>query len=220
MKQKKSLGTIILGLIVAVVVWFLQEKGLIAKDSSEGGSSENYGGETSGKGWTHLKECRLITGRNNDGDSFHVEHEKGETEFRLYFVDTPESSYRTYRGGENNGQRIKEQGEYFGRLSQKQTTGIGEDGKKLVKKLLSKGGFEVQTKWENVYGPERKNCFVLVRWEGQMVYLHELLVKKGLARIHTRGTDVPGGRGFREQKSYLQKLEKQARREKVGAWGL
>lgn len=222
-KSKKSIGSIVFGLIVAAVVWFLQEKGLLEKDSGSrggGGSASSYGGETSGEGWTHLKKCRFISGRNSDGDSFHVKHEKGETEFRLYFVDTPESTYKTYGRGENNGARIAEQGDYFGGLSQKQTTGVGKDGKDFVKKLLSKNNFEVETQWEDVYGPERKYCFVLVPWEGKKVYLHELMVKRGLARIHTRGADLPEGRGYHEQKSYLKSLEKTARKEKVGAWGL
>jgi hypothetical protein len=32
---------------------------------------------TTGKPYVILTECRLITGRNSDGDSFHIQHEKG-----------------------------------------------------------------------------------------------------------------------------------------------
>jgi endonuclease YncB( thermonuclease family) len=67
--------------------------------------------KTSGAGLEHLKKCRLITGRNSDGDSFHVKHEKGENQFRLYFVDAPESEYKEYGGGENNSERLNEQAE-------------------------------------------------------------------------------------------------------------
>lgn len=229
MRKKKSLGSIILGLLVAAVVWFLQEKGILDKDGSSGGakvptaetgSTEFTQVQTQGSGWTYLKSCRLITGRNSDGDSFHVKHEKGETEFRLYFVDAPESQFKTYGGGESNGQRIAEQGQYFGGLEQGDTTTVGLAGKELVKKILSKNDFQVLTKWEDVYGPERKYCLVVVPWEGKDVYLHELLVASGLARIHTRGADLPQGRGFRDQKSYLKGIERDAREQKVGAWGL
>lgn len=233
MRKKKSLGSIVFGLLVAAVVWFLKEKGILDENSNQGGgdgSAEIHIGDLSqvdftpvqfsGSGWTHLKKCRFISGRNSDGDSFHVKHEEGETEFRLYFVDTPESQYKTYRGGESNGQRIAEQGDYFGGLNQASTTTVGQAGKALVKKILSKNDFQVLTKWEDVYGPDRQYCLVVVPWEGQQVYLHELLVASGLARIHTRGADLPKGRSYREQKSSLKTLESTARSKKIGAWGL
>ena len=135
-------------------------------------------------------------------------------------MDTPESQYKTYGGGESNGKRIAEQGDYFGGLNQDQTTTVGKAGKNFVKKLLSKNDFQVLTKWENVYGPDRKYCLVVVPWEGKKVYLHELLVGSGLARIHTRGADLPQGRGYRDQKSYLKAMEQAAKEKKVGAWGL
>ena len=232
MRKKKSLGSIVFGLLVAAVVWFLKEKGILDENSNQGGgdgSAEIHIGDLSqvdftpvqfsGSGWTHLKKCRFISGRNSDGDSFHVKHEEGETEFRLYFVDTPESQYKTYRGGESNGQRIAEQGDYFGGLNQASTTTVGQAGKALVKKILSKNDFQVLTKWEDVYGPDRQYCLVVVPWEGQQVYLHELLVASGLARIHTRGADLPKGRSYREQKSSLKTLESTARSKKIGAWG-
>ena len=230
MKKNRRLLRIVAGLVVAAVVWLLQEKGLLEKDGSGGSganvpvgdvSTESFTKvETQGQGWTYLKDCRFVTGRNSDGDSFHVKHEQGETEFRLYFVDTPESQYKTYGGGESNGKRIAEQGEYFGGLDQDQTTTVGKAGKNLVKKLLSKNDFEVLTKWEDVYGPDRKYCLVVVPYEGKKVYLHELLVGSGLARIHTRGADLPKGRGYRDQKTYLKAMERAAREKKVGAWGL
>lgn len=233
MKKKKSLGSLLLGLLVAGVVWVLKDQGYLANDSELGGwasSAKVPTGEISsgaftpvqvkGSGWTHLQNCRFIAGRNNDGDSFHVKHEKGETEFRLYFVDTPESQFKSYRDGNTNGPRIAEQGDYFGELDRDATTTVGRAGKDLVKKLLGKNDFEVLTKWEDVYGPQRQYCLVVVPWEGQRVYLHELLVASGLARIHTRGADLPRGRDYRAQKAHLKTIERGARDKKVGAWGL
>ena len=97
---------------------------------------------------------------------------------------------------------------------------MGSQGKEVVKKLLSQNNFEVLTKWEDVFGPERQYCLVIVPWEGRKVYLHELLVAKGLARIHTRGADLPKGRDYRKQKAYLKSIEQTARDKKLGAWGL
>src|SRR5690606_41234380 len=44
--------------------------------------------------------CQLVDHRQNDGDSFRVRLPNGRVEqFRLYFVDAPESDFRTYKGG-------------------------------------------------------------------------------------------------------------------------
>jgi endonuclease YncB( thermonuclease family) len=233
--KKKGLGSLIIGLLVAVALWFLNERDLLdelglsdipelwengslteAEVSPEVFSPVKWEGE----GWTHLSDCSLITGRNGDGDSFHVSHGQGETEFRLYFVDAPESEFREYPGGEDNGERIAEQGRAMGGLDQQATTRVGRAAKQFVKERLREGDFEILTKWENVFGPERRYCFVIVRWEGREVYLHELLVTQGLVRIHSRGTGLPQGRGRRAQESYLRTLEQLARLQKAGVWGL
>lgn len=83
-----------------------------------------------------------------------------------------------------------------------------------------KGNFKVMTKWEDVVRPGREYCFVIVEWEGRECYLHELLLAHGLAREHTWGVDLPGGRAWKRQKSYLGKWEKEVAANKLGAWGL
>ena len=175
--------------------------------------------KTSGAGMELLSKCRLITGRNNDGDSFHVKHEKGETEFRLYFVDTPESEFKTYRDGDDNGKRLDQQADYFG-LTRDQVIKVGKEGKVFTKNLLLKGDFKVLTKWEDVVRPGRSYCLVIVKWEGREVYLHELLLNQGLVRNITGGCDMPQGRSWKEQRKYLDKWEKEVKAKGVGAWGM
>ncbi len=175
-------------------------------------------GKVSGE-WDDLGNCRLIKGGNNDGDSFHIRHGGKETEFRLYFVDAPESAYRTYGGGENNGERLAEQGKYFGGLDRAETVEVGQAAKKFTLDLLGRQDFKIRTKWQNVYGPQRKYCFVIVKWEGREVYLHELLVANGLARIHTWGADLAQGRDWRSQKGYLKKWEAKVKKKGYGGWG-
>ena len=170
---------------------------------------------TTGKPYVILTECRLITGRNSDGDSFHIQHEKGENEFRLYFVDAPES-----RSHEHNGERIDEQGKEMGGLDRDETIKVGKEAKAFTLQLLKRGNFKVMTKWEDVVRPGREYCFVIVEWEGRECYLHELLLAHGLAREHRWGADLPGGRGWKKQKSYLEKWEKEVAANKLGAWGL
>lgn len=167
-----------------------------------------------------LKNCSLVNHRNNDGDSFHVRHGKKETEFRLYFVDTAESKFKNYEGGEDNGDRIREQGAYFGGLEMQVTIEMGRVAKSFVLDLLSKEHFTVVTKWEDVFTPERKYCYVIVKWEGKDVYLHELLVAKGLARIKTLGAALPDQTTLYHHKQKLLKIEQQAKTAKRGAWGI
>ncbi len=175
--------------------------------------------KTSGAGLELLENCKLITGRNSDGDSFHVKHAKGENQFRLYYVDTPESEYKTYRGGDSNGERLDQQGAYFNGLDRKEITKVGKDAKVFVLGLLKKKPFKVLTKWEDVVRPGREYCFVIIEWEGKEVYLHELLVAQGLVRVHTSGAELPGGRSYKAQRSYLEKWEKDVKKAGVGAWG-
>ena len=230
--SKNKIKTFLAGLLVVIAIAAKLFQGwsdhqVPERDGSitpleEGQFSDRFSTvKTKGAGLELLENCKLITGRNSDGDSFHVSHVKGENEFRLYFVDTPESQYKEYGGNENNGKRIDDQGKYFGGLDREMTTKVGQDAKAFVLTLLKKEPFKVLTKWEDVVRPGREYCFVIVTWEGREVYLHELLVAQGLVRSQTtRGADLPGGRGWREQKAYLKKWESEVKAAGVGAWGM
>lgn len=171
--------------------------------------------------FTSLKGSRLDTSHyGNDGDSFKVKHKDGVTEFRLYYVDTAESKYKEYRDGNNNGKRLDEQGAYFGGIDREKTAKVGSVAKAYVLKLLEKAPFTVATKWENVYGPDRKYCFVIVDFEGEKRYLHEILVAKGLARIHTKPSPLPDSTSSSRQRSHLKAMEAEAKAAGVGAWSL
>lgn len=229
--KKSKIKTILTGLliVVAIVLKLYEEWGENQSAPRDGSITPAEAGlftdkfspvETSGAGLELLSRCRLITGRNSDGDSFHVKHEKGETEFRLYFVDSPETKYKTYGGGESNGKRLDQQAAYFGKLSRDQITKVGGEAKNFTKSLLLKGNFKVLTKWEDVVRPGRSYSLVIVEWEGREVYLHELLVAQGLVRVHTDGCDLPQGRRYREQRKYLESWEKKVKAKRIGAWGM
>lgn len=50
-------------------------------------------GELRARGpWTTLQNCRYLTKRANDGDTFHVSVNGTEYILRLYFVDQPETA--------------------------------------------------------------------------------------------------------------------------------
>jgi endonuclease YncB( thermonuclease family) len=160
-----------------------------------------------------------VSHRNNDGDSFQVDVPgQGVEEFRLYFVDAPESAYKEYRDGEDNGQRLRYQGEYFGNLSQARTTEVGQEAKAWTKEVLSAGPFTVYTTGELVYDGPRMYAFVEVDHEGSKRWLHELLVERGLARIYTQGSRTPEGVSEGSQKKRLKKMEAEAKGRRLGGW--
>jgi endonuclease YncB( thermonuclease family) len=225
-KKKHSTLMVILTLVFALSAWYIKAKHpyLIEGFTDESASSESVDGLSEVKLLSEefdiLKNSSLVSHRNNDGDSFHVKHGDKETEFRLYFVDAAESEFKEYRDGDDNGKRIREQGDYFGGLDRQATTKLGKLAKSFVADLISQQDFTVVTKWENVYTPERKYCYVIVNWEGKQVYLHELLVAKGLARIKTRGATLPDDTSFYDQKEKLKKMEQTAKNARLGAWGM
>ena len=203
--------------VVCAIAWMKYQESLAPADLSAAETST----ETQKWGdFDLLTDCELVSHRHNDGDSFHVATGKGEFEFRLYYVDAPESAAKTYRNGENNFKRLAQQGRAMGGLSQKQITGIGKEAKHFVKDLLGQQKFRVATRWENVYGPERRYAFVLVLWNGQERYLHEILVEKGMARIHTKPAKLPDGASVSSHLRQLRKLEKMAKQQHQGAWGI
>jgi endonuclease YncB( thermonuclease family) len=166
------------------------------------------------------RDCIMLDHRGNDGDSFHIQAPHGREEIRLYYVDAPESAARTYRDGNTTFQRIAQQGAALGNLDRAETTSVGMDAKAFVKELLDGKRFKVVTRGERVYGSHRKYAFVIVDWEGQLHYLHELLVLRGLGRIHTKPAQLPDNTTVSEQKNHLYKLQAYAKNMHYGAWAL
>ena len=155
-----------------------------------------------------LRGARWVSHGANDGDSFHVAHGGDEHVFRLYYVDCPEKSSRNYK------HRVAEQGEYFGGLTEPETVEVGLEAKDYVEFLLRGHEFEIYTRWQEVYSSGR--YFAFVKIDGR--YLSELLVEKGLARIYTRGVNLPDGTRSKEQRDRLHRIEQAARQAKLGGW--
>ncbi len=170
-------------------------------------------------GYEVLQNVRLVDHRNNDGDSFFVRANVREFELRLYFVDTAEK-YLSDRH-EDQRDRVREQARDFD-LTVEETIELGLSAKSYVLGLLKQGDFTVYTKWDRVYDGERYYGFVEIPNPdgGAPIYMSELLVRKGLARIHTQGEPTPDGMSWRDYKDLLRGFEQQAKREKLGAWAL
>lgn len=159
-------------------------------------------------GWTVLEDCTLLHSSANDGDSFHARHQGKEYIFRLYYVDAAETS-RAFPD------RVREQGRYF-RLDDDDTIRLGTEAKKFTERVLGSGPFTAVTKWEDARGNSqlpRHYAFISTA-HGD---LDELLMAEGLVRLY--GMHIDGGWGGRKY-SALKRLESDAKRERVGAWGL
>ncbi|MDF1814028.1 MAG: thermonuclease family protein [Verrucomicrobiales bacterium] len=170
-------------------------------------------------GYRKLDGVVLREHRNNDGDSFFVRYDGSEFELRLYFVDTPEKYLSEHH--EKQRDRVADQADDL-EISMEQAITVGKAARLYVAELL-KDPFTVYTNWESVYGDDRFRGFVEIfdpDNPDQLVYLCEVLVRKGLARIYTRGEDTPDGRHWREYKNHLFAIERKAQRERVGAWSM
>lgn len=199
--------------IVAIVV--ILALGASATDLWERLPSAAPGGLP--EGWVALGGCRVVDHDHNDGDSFEVLGPQGERlTARLYFVDTPESRDKRFR---DHRQRVREQAAYFGRSDYQRGLALGRRAKAWTLTLLADQPFRVVTRRELVFGGPRVYALIEVRHEGRPRWLHELLVEQGLARIHTRGVDIPRGPRRAEQARRLRALEARARAQRFGGWG-
>ncbi len=213
---------------LALIAWFNKDK-LLGDDetkaestppSDEPVSSDRAANDS---GFKVLQGAKLAAHRHNDGDSFHVSHGGNDYEFRLYYVDAPETKFKSYRGGEDNGKRLDHQRAYFGApagaggtVSRDQVTEVGREAKSFTMELLGRGSFTVHTNFEKVYNSNRFYAFIKPSGGGD--WLRGQLVDRGLARIYTKGVATPDGLSFRREKAALRERESIARKKRQGGW--
>jgi len=162
------------------------------------------------KDWIVLKDCRLIPNPANDGDSFHVSAGTKEYLFRLYLVDAPETDEMTPR-------RLVEQAKYFS-ITVPQAIEVGRAAKDFTQEKLSQP-FTVFTHMSDAMGQSRLERFYafIETKEGD---LGEQLIRNGLARSYGFKTAPPGLTSSRIEVGKLQQFEDEAKRDKIGAWGV
>jgi DNA uptake protein ComE-like DNA-binding protein len=170
----------------------------------------NVGVGARGGDWITLENCRLVPNAANDGDSFHVSVNGKEYIFRLYLVDAPETDAA-------NPARLIEQAKDFG-ITVPQVIEVGEAAKVFAGKKLAEP-FTVITHMANAMGRshiERFYAFVQTK-DGD---LGEQLIANGLARIHGTSATPPGASSSAAERQRLEQLEDEAKRRKVGGWGM
>lgn len=161
--------------------------------------------------WETIQGCRLMENESNDGDSFHVKANGEERIFRLYFVDTPEAESGGYVEA-----RVTEQAETFG-ITEQESVEMGKKAAAFTRSVLSRP-FKVTTRGQGAMGASklpREYAFVETA-DGED--LGEMLVSRGLARSF--GEDAaPPGKTASALRSKYDRLEANARRQRLGAWG-
>ena len=161
------------------------------------------------KKFQKLDDCRLIPKTYNDGDSFRVAVGADEFVFRLYYVDTPESDTRFPL-------RNAEQAQHFA-ITPEKSVEMGKEAGKFVTELLGAKPFTVHTRWAYAQGSSAKSrYYAVVIADGRD--LSELLVEKGLARVHGVTVNHPSGVSGIEHVAKLHNLEVKAKDTKQGAW--
>lgn len=160
--------------------------------------------------WQTLDDCHYTANAANDGDSFHVTCKGKPYLFRLYFVDTPETDTSL-------GERIDEQAKYF-HINAKQTVEVGKIATQFTREKLSQP-FTVRTCFQDALGRSKMERFyALVQTTSGD--LGEQLIENGLARIHGTSANPTGLPRANVEWQKLQQLEREAKLEKVGGWGV
>lgn len=209
-RAKQSVWPYVVLIVMAVVLWLKDHKGDITAVSTGDPAAASQGR------YERIEGCEWIDSRRNDGDSFRVELPDGRSvELRLYFVDAPESAFKTYGKGRNNHERIRDQARDLG-VSPERAVEIGVEAKEWVHGKLEGAPFTIFTEWDDPFNDRRYHAFVELPGGG---WLHEELVEQGFVRIHTKGEDVPGGLRRDAQKQRLREFEKRAREAGRGVWG-
>jgi endonuclease YncB( thermonuclease family) len=184
------------------------------KASNPASATEKIGGYESYRG------CTLVEARSNDGDSFMVQLPGGKRALiRLYFVDAPESAFRSYPGGDTNHERIRQQAAEMGGITPEQAVEIGKQARQLTLGLLGGRPFHIYTRWDSPFRDNRYHAHVEVREDGKSRWLDELLIERGLARIKTKPAALPDGTPASAHLARLKDLERAAKRAEAGVWG-
>ncbi len=213
--------TCVLVLIFVLVAVLLKENRPVPRAALPIPGAQVPAGQTAGAGdhapqpeFKEFRQARLIESRTNEADTLRLKINDTEDEqiFVLYFVDALDASA-------THPQRVQDQARYFGVSSQR----IVEEGQKAtqyVTQLLKEHPFTVMTRWEGVPDSSRFYALILVEISpGKHVYLADLLVQQGYARLAGVTTNLPkDARSTNDYALELQTLRRLAEQQKAGIW--
>jgi endonuclease YncB( thermonuclease family) len=168
---------------------------------------------TSGPEFDRLMDVAFVDSRANEADTLRFRIGRKEEVFRLYYIDALEASW-------THPQRIAEQSRYFGHASREDVVAVGEEAVRYVAQLLATKPYQVLTRWESVPNLARYYALIIVEMKpGEWVYLSDLLIQKGFARLNGVTTYLPeDSRSIETYIHELQGLARDARSQKRGIW--
>jgi len=149
----------------------------------------------------------------NDGDSFHVKYNGKEFIFRLYFVDTCETSVQI-------PERVKEQAEALG-ITEQRVIEAGEAAKQLTHSQLAGKPFTVVTCWQDAKGASRlpRNYAFVLYGSNDEHDLASTLAQNGMVRIYGMPAEPPGPMSAKQFHDSLLKLQASAKAKHLGVYG-
>jgi endonuclease YncB( thermonuclease family) len=155
----------------------------------------------------------LVVTRANEADTLRIRHQGTEDVFVLYFIDAMESTT-------THPQLINDQSRWFGNAPSERILQIGEEARDYVTQLLQNRPFEIRTHWERIPNTLRYYALIVVEHQPQQhVYLADLLLRKGYARLHGLTTPLPfDPRSEEDYIAELRQISNLARKEKAGIW--
>lgn len=168
-----------------------------------------------------LKQGKYLKYDYNDGDSFKLsykrEDKRGKNIFRLYFVDAIEAHDKS----KDDKNKLSEQAKYFGVSGDKQAElkAYGEQARKRVAELLAKP-FTIHTAFAGAGGRAKDNRYYAMITTADGRDLAEILVQEGLACVKGQPRKRPDGTSGKEYQQHLRDLEREAARNRKGAWRL
>ena len=157
---------------------------------------------------------KLVESKNNEADHLRVktDDQHDESVVTRYIVDDLAASH-------THPQQAEAQSRYI-QFSPDLVVKSGKEAAAYATGLLKDKTFTLLTRWEPVPDRSRYYALIMVETDKGKVYLADLLMQKGYARLAGLSCDLPGGvKGADDYGLYLHQLSKQAREAKLGAWG-
>lgn len=163
--------------------------------------------------FTAFPKATLVDSRVNEADTLRLRIGNDEYVFELYFIDALEASW-------THPEIVASQARWFGGVANETIVNVGQEAMVYVRELLQGHPFTVLTRWERVPDSSRYYALILVEHQpGQQVYLADLLLHNGYARIGGQTTQLPEDR--RRLEAYLDELKTHSRYAKekhLGIW--
>ena len=160
-----------------------------------------------------IKNATLMDIASNDGDSFRVKISGREINLRLYYVDSPETTYNS----KAEVKRIQDQQQHFGLEDPNAVLRFGGQAAEYTKQALSQP-FTIYTSYAWAPGRSAGGRFYAFVETADGKDLAYLLITQGLARIHGKTRPAPNGTPSKRILEELGDIQATAMLNHIGIW--